>query len=141
MAVPAIFSKINYQANLRNAEVLANAFRRATIFCENCKYPQNSIKFREWLHQHIKAKVDLHRAEKHQDWHQAYNCKFLSCKRCGDLSKKILELSKEVRHTKYFLKTYWPCEDCITKYNPTGRWNHPPTSNPKGQEFINVRFD
>lgn len=143
MSATVIFNEVEEQANSRNGEVLAKAFKRATICCEDCAYPQNADTFRNWLHDHIKAKITLHRSQQRQlVYHRTYHCSGVyRCQRCFDLNSAILEASKEARHTKHFLKKYWPCAGCIAKYNPTGRWNHPPTSNPEGQEFIDVRFD
>jgi hypothetical protein len=50
-------------------------------------------------------------------------------------------LKKEMRGSRFQLKQMWPCEECIRRYNPTGRHNHPPTNSPVEMEFLNVRFD
>lgn len=139
MTVHYLLQNVEFNANARNNEVIANAFKRATIHCDECEYPQNAARFRMFLHVYIKAKLKLHRISRktsHQD-----HCNYRYCNNCINMNNQILEVSKKVSHNRWFLKRYWPCKTCIAKYNPTGRWNYPLPSEPEGQEFINVQLD
>lgn len=119
-------------ANTRNAEVISVAFKRASIGCPNCNFPKNVGEFRSLLWTYTELKIRLHRANRVSHW--PYH-------RWGSVSvrrdcKEAFELEAEANRTRHYLRSIWPCQDCIEQFNPTGKKKYPNFNIPQGKDFI-----
>jgi hypothetical protein len=147
MTVEATLNEINNFADAHNAAVIGRAFQTASIGCCKCMYPQSAESFHRWLGIYAQEKIELHHVTRKYNIHarccDSYNRGYWprGCDTCASFYKKELDLKKNSRITRRILREMWPCEDCIIRYNPTGRWKHPPTSEPEELEFVNVRFE
>lgn len=129
-----ILADVSLAVSFRNAEVLQEAFVKASITCPNCLYPEYVSRFAMFLNEHRRNKIELHRAIKSRENHFCIRL----CQTCASHNKRVKELSRRVKLSRQNLKEYWPCEDCIVRYNPTDRKVHPAPSLPEPKGFLNV---
>jgi len=86
---------------LKNGDVVRFAFNliKSRFYC-NCPWSTNRNEFAFLLKHYIHAKCSMTRRK----WWQPK----------GNLEKEIISLRQR-------LSLIWPCENCFTKFNPTGR--------------------
>ena len=143
MTVAQTLERIHETADERNAEVIGEAFRRASIRCEHCNYPQNAGRFSGLLHDYTRARIDLHHAWRRyhrqieEDPESQHACYWRMGKfdyardHRNSLHRRLVLLRSE-------LADIWPCDECIKAFNPTGKMKdiYPPRNAPKGKGFV-----
>lgn len=119
-------------ANARNADVISLAFRQANVSCPNCNFPKNCGEFRSLLWTYTEAKIRLHRIEKIDRWpfHRWDSWRWRTDRAIE------ADIEQVANYTRHLLRNIWPCQDCIERYNPTGKKKHPSFNAPQGKDFI-----
>lgn len=46
------------------------------------------------------------------------------------------ELARDANYTRHQLRDIWPCQDCIKRFNPTGKIKYPSFNAPQGKDFL-----
>jgi len=126
---------IEVGAALDNGHVIGEAFRRSSVTCPKCNYPQNSAEYEKLLGERIVLQVKFHRLLKRVEgrWHgrDIYPSK---------PSTKTLQEYQHVHAQLHLIKTRMqqirPCSTCRKRFNPTRRVRHCLFNLPKKQEFI-----
>ena len=119
-------------AVLDNGRVISAAFKAASIGCPNCEFPQNCATFRILLYDYTDARIQLHRQERLARWSWDRYHSYRSCQSFASIDK----LSYDMRVTRSMLQDIWPCDDCKTRFNPTGKLKLPSFNAPKGKDFL-----
>jgi hypothetical protein len=117
-------------ADEQNGSVISLAFRRASVHCPSCAFPENVADFKSQLRDYTELRQAEHRARK------SYWCSFY---RYGTLYQRYTSpaiLGCRADELRRRLEKIWPCQDCITRYNPTGKIKYPRFSAPKQKAFI-----
>jgi uncharacterized CHY-type Zn-finger protein len=117
-------------ADLDNGRVISAAFKAASISCPNCKFPQNCVKFRSLLYDYTEEKMTIHRLTKIGNASYPYH---IGWGRCHD---ELARTRYAAGLTRNMLQAIWPCDDCKTRFNPTGKLKLPPFNAPKGKDFL-----
>ena len=120
-------------ANAFNADVISAAFKRANVSCPNCDFPKNCGEFRSLLYDYTDAKIQLHRINRLERW---------SWERLNHWTgalpsaKQRIALEQTENYSRDLLRAIWPCQDCIERFNPTGKIKYPNFNAPKGKDFL-----
>jgi len=123
--ITEIFEEIDHVAALANGAIISQAFRAASIHCPDCKYPENAGTFRWRIMDYNDAVKRFFRMKRAYD-NAHYSFSWLAAK---DLT--LIECcERENKAERKVLKGIWPCEECIIRYNPTGRRAHNPSNQP-----------
>ena len=146
MILEQLTAEANIMAAERNGEILDAAFKRASIECPHCNFPQNCGRFRRLLYHYTRLKIKLHRMR------QAYNSSILD--RWGECYRSLWRyknereygrseqnaLYREVMSERRDLQEIWPCDECRLRYNPTGRRNdcYPEFNQPQTKGFLEL---
>ena len=115
-----------------NAIVISAAFKAASISCPNCEFPQNCAEFRSLLYAYSDSKIQLHRHERLADWSWGHYHSYRACRSRASLDR----LEYDTRLTRSMLQDIWPCDDCKTRFNPTGKRKLLSFNAPKGKDFL-----
>lgn len=122
--IPGLAEDFEGQVAFRNAEIIDAAFKAASISCSKCSYPDHAGYFATILGDYIRWTQVLHRIRV-----QEYRNE-----QCGHdvgmRETKRLQAESHVETNRAILKPMWPCEECIARYNPTGRLNQGPKNAP-----------
>lgn len=113
-------------ANWRQAEVIQRAFRERGLRCPNCDYPQNAVQFDRDLGYYIHYKIKMHYHLSRYDPH------LWSSREPSDRHYSLFfNAEVEAERLRYNLRLIWPCEDCMRRFNPTGKYRRMWASIPK----------
>ena len=118
-----------------NAGVVDRAFRRASVRCPDCDYPQNAERFARLLDAYVSAKLRARRVRLDLERHYygiRIDARELSLN--ADLADALLQ----ARRLRDELEKIWPCEACLKRFNPVGRHRLPKPSLPKEQGLIHA---
>jgi hypothetical protein len=141
MSTIELLDDIGVAADLSNGAVISEAFRLASIGCDECFFPKNASEFRMLLRCYTRVKIKIHRARRafNDDypsrgfWHGRY----LEKEAMSFAAAHRSEYWREARALRDQLSVIWPCLDCMERYNPTCRKAHGYDFNfPQGKGFI-----
>lgn len=145
MLVDTMLADINTAADNENATVIGEAFRLASITCDHCKYPENAKSFHEWLINYVNLKMKgrrLHRAFLRTDWCGGRHVRPWMWEDEDDYLRVHHSLLRgRIKHARAMLEMMWPCQECLERYNPTGKKVsdiYPPRKRPEGKGFIEL---
>jgi len=110
-----ITTEVDVGTSLKNGQIIGDAFRRASLNCPKCQYPNNATEFDRLVGDYIWLKLAVHRMGNTPSYHAH---RFLI-----PLSERERRYIRATEVHAELLK-YWPCEDCIKMFNPTGRIRH-----------------
>lgn len=130
MTAQAVFADAARRADEQNGAVIAIAFRRASVCCPDCKFPENVAEFRSLLFDYTELKKQIHRVIK-RDW-----CNLWRHSTLGYHYVDANSLESRARTARRQLTEIWPCQACTERFNPTGKYKYPGFSKPEPRGFL-----
>jgi len=139
--IEKIKAKSLVETNKLNKQILVNSILKYEYskklikndeneIIECCEYVNNRDKFKLLLDQYENSKLYIHQLKKRlgrncYEYEQAINnelfLKNLRDSKIGYLNKEIDKYKLNAANVRSELKKYWPCEKCISEFNPTKR--------------------
>lgn len=111
------------RANKENFKVVISVLTNCLVRCENCRYPQNWERFGKLLKKYSAECLKYHRLNKHRRYGQDRKSLYF-------YDPLLASTQREKEYLKALLGPLRPCQECIDKYNPTGKRKKPPQNIP-----------